>query len=372
MSGGLGSADVEPRGSVGRLERLPTADLEANDEFLTTFRAWANGPLTQAAEARARAIMAREGIDPKAEMPLEKAFAPFADDAVIQARHHVWLHAQNLMWRNLRRQLHDNYDSYMAEMEAADSAGPGTLELNPAMTIPDYTRHEIHLQPGGYVGDPFAGHLYHYGTNNFYTGRNNQDELHRRYATGVPAPRDGKVLRILDQGCGCGQMTVALKERFPGAEVWGIDIGGPMVRYAHMRAVDLDVEVHFAQRLAEDSKFPDGHFDVVASYILHHEVTAEASERITREAHRVLRPGGVYYPIDINTADSRGMVPGTGPFTLVRNWMSHRWTHERWLFEYNAFDHATAMTAAGFEVTVGGPQAGMGGAPGNIVGHKRA
>ncbi|MBM3513635.1 MAG: class I SAM-dependent methyltransferase [Alphaproteobacteria bacterium] len=364
--------DIEPRGTNGRLERLPTADLEANDEFLTTFRAWANGPLTQAANARAREIMTARGIDPEAEMPLARAFEPFADDAVIQARHHVWLHAQNLMWRNLRRELHDNYDGYMAEMEAADASGPGTLELNPNLAIPDYATHEIHLQPGGYVGDPFAGHLYHYGTNNFYTGRNNQDELHRRYASSVPAPADKTVRRILDQGCGCGQMSVALKERFPNAEVWGIDVSGPMVRYAHMRAVDLGVDVRFAQRLAEDCKFPDGHFDIVTSYILHHEVTAEASRGITREAHRVLRAGGIYYPIDINTAGTRGMVAGAGPFNQVRNWMSHRWTHERWLFEYNSFDHATETRRVGFEVTEDGSSSGMGGVRGNILGVKRA
>ncbi|MDX2224171.1 MAG: class I SAM-dependent methyltransferase, partial [Rhodospirillaceae bacterium] len=318
---------------------------------------------------RAKAIMAAKGVDPAKNLPMDQVFALFEGDPIIQARNHTWLNAQNLMWHNLRREFHGNYDAYMAEMEAADTAGPGKLELNPGMEIPDYTRHAIHIQPGGYVGDAFAGHMYHYGTNNFYSGRNYQDDLHVRYAGNVPAPADGKVRRILDMGCGTGQLTVALAQRFPDAEVWGIDVGGPMVRYAHMRAVDLGVGANFRQALAEDTRFPDGHFDIVTSYILHHEVTEEASKQIIREAYRVTRAGGVYYPIDFNTAGNRDR---SGPYGQLRNWTSHRWNHERWLFEYNKIDHAAEMRAAGFEVNEKGPPSGFGGGKQNVLGVKRA
>jgi ubiquinone/menaquinone biosynthesis C-methylase UbiE len=259
----------------------------------------------------------------------------------------------------------------MSEMEAADKAGPGTLELNPGIG-PEYTTHEIHMQPGGYSGDPFAGHLYHYGTNNFYSGRNYQDDLHVGMASKIPVPKDGKILRILDAGCSCGQMTVALKQRFPEAEVWGIDVAGPMVRYSHMRAVDLGVEVHFAQRLAEDSKFPDNHFDIVTSYILHHEVTAEASRQIIKESHRILRPGGVYFPIDFNTADGpQTSITQIGPYAKLRNWASHRWNHERWLPEYDSISHGEEMRRVGFKVETG-PPSGFGGRGNNVLGTKIA
>ena len=89
---------------------------------------------------------------------------------------------------------------YLEEMAAVENKGPGSLELNPSLQTPEYTRHEIHIQPGGYLGGPFAGHLYHYGTNGFYSGRNHNDELHVGSANRLPVPRDGKVLRILDLG----------------------------------------------------------------------------------------------------------------------------------------------------------------------------
>ena len=369
----LPKSDVEPRGKTGKLERLPTLDLEANDEFLTSFRIWVNSDLTRAANHRADQIMKTDGIDKAFEMPIEEAFKHrFNDDPVVQMRSHVWLHAQNLMWHNLKREFHSNYDAYMAEMEAADNAGPGKLELNPGIE-PEYTKHEIHIQPGGYVGDPFAGHIYHYGTNNFYSGRNYQDDLHVAMAANVPTPKDGKVLRILDQGCSCGQLTVALKQRFPDAEVWGIDVGGPMVRYSHMRAVDMGVGANFRQALAEDCKFPDGFFDIVTSYILHHEVTADVTRKITQESHRVLRAGGVYYPIDFRTgAGGRSVQRDMNPYEKTRNYASHRWNHERWLMEYNSTNHADEMRRAGFEVNENGPPSGFGGRGANVMGTKTA
>ena len=146
-----------------------------------------------------------------------------------------------------------------------------------------------------------------------------------------------------------GPLAIAMKERFPDAEVWGIDIGGPMVRYAHMRAVDLGVEVNFAQRLAEDTKFPDNYFDIVTSYIMHHEVTAQASRDIVAEAYRVTRPGGVYSPWDFGGSRARNLTP----YRKFRRWVDHRWNAEVWRLEYASLDFPAEIAAAGFQVTEG-------------------
>ena len=245
----------------------------------------------------------------------------------------------------------------MAEMEATDHIGPGTLELNPDVPLPDHVKHEIHIMPGGYVGDPLGGHVYHYDTNNFYGGGNFQDEIHIGLANSVAVPEDGKVLRILDVGCTLGQMTVALKERFPDAEVWGIDAGGPMLRYGHMRAVDLGIDVNLAQRLAEDTKFNDGFFDIVTSYILHHEMPAEISKQAVREAYRILRPGGVFFPIDFYTGSNR---PSPLAHQKFRHWWDHRWNNEVWWQEYTTLDLPGSMREAGFAVNEEGPRAWIG------------
>ena len=359
--------DIQPRGQNGRLERLPTLDLEANDEFLTTMRIWVNGELSQAAAKSAATTLKAKGIDPTKEMPREQALEALKDDPMVAVRNHNWQRLQVMMWDNLKREFHGNYDAYMAEMEAADKAGPGKLELNPGIE-PLYTKHEIHMQPGGYTGDPFAGHIYHYGTNNFYNARNYQDGVQLGFAAAVPTPADGKVRRILELGCSCGQLSVALKQRFPDAEVWGVDIGAPMVRYAHMRAVDLGVDVNFRHALAEDTKVPDGHFDIVTSYILHHEVTRDASIGIFKEANRVLRTGGLYYPIDFYTGDRKIVRNGYGQ---LRDWMTHRWNHERWMYDYQSVDFPKELAAAGFAVNERGSPAYPGNS-GNIVATKKA
>ncbi|MDX2221931.1 MAG: class I SAM-dependent methyltransferase [Rhodospirillaceae bacterium] len=357
--------DVELRGTVGRLERLADMDLENREYFLTTYRTWVSRDLWGRAAARAQAVLKENDIGPGDDVSMAQAVALFENDPAITLAAHTWLRGQQIMWRELVDEFHSNADRYLSEMEAADKLGPA-LELSPGMFIPDYAKHEIHMQPGGYVGDPFAGHIYYYGTHNFYMGENYQDDQHVRYAAAVPLPADRKVKRVLELGCGCGQMATALKDRFPEAEVWGVDVGGPMVRFAHMRALDIGVDVKFRQALAEDTKLPDGHFDIVTSYILNHEVPAAASAAITAEAHRVLRAGGVYYPIDTHT---RRPIAKRTAFGWFQQWWIYRWNQEVWQLEYANFDHVGAMAAAGFAVDENGPPSWPG-FKSNILGTK--
>ena len=349
--------DLEPRGTLGRLERLPTLDAESRDDFFGGFRSWGYTEILGKMErTRFHRLMVEAGIDPFAtDIPVEDGLAVVEKDPLLGKGVRFRIDIQEIMYRDLDRLLSEDADAYLEEMEAYDNIGPGTLELNPDMRIPIYTKYEIHCQPGGYVGHPLAGHLYYYGTNTFYMAlreENRQDQQHTLIASGVPVPKDGKVLRILDLGCSVGQLTVCLKERFPDAEVWGVDVGGPMVRFGHMRAVDLGVEVHLAQRLAEDTKFPDDHFDIVVSYILHHEVPAQATIDISKEVHRVLRPGGVYVPYDFYTGSKEIK---TTPYYMYRMWKDHRWNHEVWREQYRELDFTATFEEAGFEVNENGP-----------------
>ena len=339
------SYDVEPRGTVGMQERLPSLDLESRHEFLTGFRAWAQGPLGRAAAERANAIFKAEGIDPEGDIPLEQVRAVLEGDPVVGASVRYWITGQQHCWKMLQDEFHANADAYMAELDAADKAGPGSVTLDPDFKVPEYASHEIHIQPGGYVGDPFAGYIYHYGTNHFRLGNNDQDQRQKRVASTAEPPEDGRLLRILDLGCGPGRLTVALKDRFPDAEVWGVDVSGPMVRYAHMRAADLGKDVHFVQALAEDTGFPDGHFDLVFAYILFHEVPASATRAIVKEVRRITRPGGVFQSVDF-PAEQR---PPT-PYRSFRRWWDHRWNNEVWRYEFQDLHFPNEIANAGFAV----------------------
>ena len=274
-------------------------------------------------------------------------------DVTLKASARAWLATQQLTWAGLKQHFDANMDVYLGQMAAAEKQGPGTLELKPNMHIPDYTKHEIHIQPGGYVGDPLAGYIYHYGTNNFFMGHNDQDEVNAAVANAAPTPGKGKVRRILELGCSAGQTTVALKRRFPDAEVWGVDIGGPMVHYAHMRATQLGVDVNFMQGLAEDTGFPDGYFDMVVSYIILHEVPNVKNTQIMKEVSRVLRSGGTYYPVDFYTT----MKPPKDAYGLFHRWWDHRWNGEVWAWEHMQYDLDGDLESFGMAVTPDGPGA---------------
>ena len=336
--------DVEPRGTVGIQERMPSLDLESRHEFLTGFRAWAQGPLGRAAAERADAIFRANGIDPEGDVPLERIQAVLAGDPVVGASVRYWITGQQHCWKLVADEFHANGEAYMAELAAAEKAGPGSVTLDPDFKVPEYASHEIHIQPGGYVGDPLAGYIYHYGTNHFRMG-NDQDERQKLVASTAEPPDDGRLKRILDLGCGPGRLTVALKDRFPAAEVWGIDVSGPMVRYAHMRAADMGKEVHFVQGLAEDTGFPDGHFDLVYAYILFHEVPASVTRAIVREVHRITRPGGVFQSGDFQ-ADQRPFTP----YRSFRAWWDHRWNNEVWRYEFQDMHFGNEIAKAGFTV----------------------
>jgi ubiquinone/menaquinone biosynthesis C-methylase UbiE len=341
------------RGAVGRLRRLPELDLESYSDFLTAMRSWIAKGFTPACMARANEII--EAATANGEnLSFEDTKALFdADQTLASALRHsisCQLMAHNSLLDGFRR----HSDVFLKEMDDADLSGPGSLELNPGMELPEYTRYEVHIQPGGYVGEDFAGHVYHYGTNSFYLGGNDQDEVYLARAALLPRPDDGEIKHIVELGCGVGQYTVALKETFPEAEVWGLEVGAPMVRYAHARAVRLGVDVHFAQRLAEDSKFEDASVDVVCAHILFHEVSTEAAREIIKEAHRILRPGGVFEVIDFNAERE------WTPYGEYRSWADHHYNGERWTAEYYNRDTPGLLKKAGFSVTEEGAALAMG------------
>ena len=357
--------DWQPRGSTGKLERLPLLDLESRDDFNMSYRVFVNGELRKAALDRAIKILQANKLNINAAVDLKQAVALFENDPVLAMNMHGYVRGQQVMWRQLRDAVYAHGDALMSEMEAADKTGPGALELDRRIILPDYTKHEIHNQPGGYVGDEFAGHIYYYGSNNFWMGHNTQDEMHAKLVTETPIPADGKVKRILDAGCGDGRLTMALQNRFPDAEVWGIDAGGPMVRFSHMRANDVGNKANYAQRLAEQTGFPDDHFDIVTSFLLFHEVSGAANKQIIAETARILRPGGVFAPGDIR--NSQGVMTGYRQFF---NWWNTRWNYEVWMLDHIGTDYQKVFMANG--LTWETNEKTRIGASANVIGVKKA
>ena len=358
--------DFAPRGSVGVFERLPHLQVESELEFITGYRAWMTKSLAKQAAQRSVQLLKASKIDMNKSGDIDEIVGILTADQSVAMMVHSLERSQEQFWKLVKDECDRNADVLLEEMAKAEKMkGPSSLQLNKDLDIPDYACYEIHIQPGGYVGDRFAGHIYFYGTSVVLAGGNQQDELQMSWVNGVPRPPDGKVKRILDQGTACGQFAHALKLRFPEAEVWADDVGGPMLRFAHMNSMKVGREIHYVQQLSEKTQFPDNYFDIVTSNLLIHEVPAAKITEISKEAHRILRPGGVYYPLDSYSGDQ---VRGTA-LSHYNAWRNFRWNHEVWWMEYYGYDHVKGLRDAGFKVDANGPK-GRGDTTRNVIGYK--
>lgn len=179
----------------------------------------------------------------------------------------------------------------------------GTLTLDPNFQIPNHQKAvDIHCMPGGYhseftADDVAAGATYDRGVYVYglgWFGSLNDDlglSIVQNYL--LSEYPDFRPRRIIDMGCSIGNSTLPYVDAYPDAEVHAIDVGAPMLRYAHARAEALGKRVYFSQQNAEHTNFPDESFDLVVSHILLHEIPPPAVRKVMQESYRLLAPGGM-------------------------------------------------------------------------------
>lgn len=297
------------RGWIAGTPRTTSLADESYLDFVASLRAdlFTKGFQTVAAAGHARLEAA--GLPVTLHEPAFEALAPVFDGTpASQSWRRMMRTSQEMMWRRTMQSFAAIRDAHEAELAAAETAGPGALVYDPDFVVPECYRCEIHLQPGGYTDDPAGGLVFHYGTKVFYLGGNDDDEIQKEIAALAVPPTDGRVARVVDLGCSIGQATMPLKTRFPDADVWGLDVGLPMVRYAHWLANQRGNGANFKQALAEETGFADASVDMCVSYILFHEVPQANIPKILAEAHRILRPGGVFSIFEFPTAKN-GLLP---------------------------------------------------------------
>jgi 2-polyprenyl-3-methyl-5-hydroxy-6-metoxy-1,4-benzoquinol methylase len=254
------------------------------------------------------AIIEKTGRPPKDRNEVRKSMAQ-------QPYYQFWSallrRSQEMMWDSAvditERQLPELIDKFK-KLRSVDSSGKGSLRLNPDLEIPRYhTAHDIHIQPGGYhteqvaEDDVAAGAIFETGIQAYGWGINLGAVLLEYLQAERP---DFAPSKIVDIGCTIGASTLPWAEAFPEAEVHAIDVGAPILRYAHARAESLGVPVHFSQQNAEKTDFEDGSFDLVISLILLHETSKKALPRIFAECRRLLRPGGLMLHFEVPRGDT--------------------------------------------------------------------
>jgi len=231
---------------------------------------------------------------------VRKVIRDHVPEAGVWAR--VYRSTQEAFWQRVAASYGLREDTFLRMLDESDRCGPGSVTWERDYDYPEYSKVETHLQPGGYTGHPLAGLVYDYGTRIFHGDVSKDDFLHNTLAEKISAPLDGKVERIMDIACAIGKLTCALKRRFPNAEVWGSDISSPMVRYAHYRAIEQKIDVHFLQKAVEDlDEMPAQSYDLMTCHILFHEVPSPVVDQAIANVYRLLRPGGTFWLSDFPT-----------------------------------------------------------------------
>ena len=133
-------------------------------------------------------------------------------------------------------------------------------------------------------------------------------------------------MRLLDCGCGLGNITVGLAQVVAPGEVVGVDADHERIEQARVLAQERGlINTTFQVGDAYDLPFPAESFDAAFVHILfiHLKEPVEAA----RELHRVLKPAGV---LGAREADHDGWIWGGAPeeFREVRHFID-RWQLSR-------------------------------------------
>jgi ubiquinone/menaquinone biosynthesis C-methylase UbiE len=304
-----------------------THDEQARQDFVGAFRGHLSGRLMpgtyQVFASRVEpAFKAKHGRAPADQEEVRKVMT---QDSFYQFWSAMQRRSQEMLWESVIDPTERQLPELIERARKLSCKNRGTLRLDPELEIPRYHRAaDIHLQPGGYhtdftADDVAAGVVYDKGINlymggalgaeNDLTGNTLLAYLREKHP-------DFKPKRILDVGCAIGNSTLVWARAFPKAKVHGIDVGAPVLRYAHARAAALGVDVDFSQQNGEHTDFPDGAFDLVLSHITLHETSRSALPRILGECRRLLRPGGLMLHLEI----PRGRTPME---KFMHNWEAY-------------------------------------------------
>jgi SAM-dependent methyltransferase len=282
----------------------PTADEKGRESFLASMRRFLIEDLYAGNETAYRrrqvpAYVAKHGRPPATYREVKSVMQ---EDPYYRAFSFLNRATQELLWDTVGESVERQLPALREAAASVPKAG-GTLVLDPSLELPEYfTKVDIHVMPGSFhkelsaEDDLYAGAVYDRGVyvyaygglgeDNAALGQGTIDCVRRRFP-------DLKPRKILDLGCGAGMSTLPLAQAWPDAEIFGVDLAAPMLRYAHGRSEAFGIPVHYAQQNAAHTDFPDASFDLVLSNLLLHEIPQKLTRQVVTECYRLLSPGGV-------------------------------------------------------------------------------
>ena len=127
----------------------------------------------------------------------------------------------------------------------------------------------------------------------FASGRQTVAEEILTDMTNICQGKDPKDMTVLEIGCGAGRVTRALAEVF--GRVYGVDVSGEMIARASAALAEMPHATVVQNNGADLEALGDIQVDFAfSSIVFQHIPSREVIYNYVREAHRLLRPGGLF------------------------------------------------------------------------------
>ncbi|MFK8139021.1 MAG: L-histidine N(alpha)-methyltransferase [Bdellovibrionales bacterium] len=160
--------------------------------------------------------------------------------------------------------------------------------------LPDYYKRNFHYQTDGYISEQSA-ELYTHQTEILFIGTL---ALMRRILVAETIKKIGnQKLRILEVGCGTGELTEVLLKSCPNIEIVAIDLSKAYLKKAQERNLEFP-NVQFKAVGGESDLTEFGEFDLAVSGYMFHELPKGIRLEIMKNVNKSLKSDGYFQVID--------------------------------------------------------------------------
>jgi tRNA (cmo5U34)-methyltransferase len=151
-------------------------------------------------------------------------------------------------------------------------------------------------------------------------------------------PKENRVEKILDLGCGNGNVTCELLRRFPNVSYVLADASPEMLKISNDRFSEFDID--YVECFFKDLELARNSLDVVAAAFSLHHVNSVEKQSIFKKVYHWLRPGGVFTSSDLminkNDADHPQLLLEWEAYARSNNTSDEEW---KWIMEhYDVYD----------------------------------
>lgn len=145
--------------------------------------------------------------------------------------------------------------------------------------------------------------------------------------------------RVLEIGCGTGNLSLIAKRACPGVDLVGSDPDPLALARAQRKARGLN-GIRFEQGYAQRLPYPDATFDRVMSALMLHHLDHDTKVATAAEVLRVLRPGARLHLVDLS-----GEMPG------IHGLLARRVVRSGHLDDHGGDGIPQLLSAAGLDCT---------------------